>query len=170
MGGIGSGNRYRWQGKKSTVEESLTVAIRDVYGKTSHASGTLTWTWASGDKSSIGYFLSWIDDPTITLHYRWQDREDVRIPIHLQATTTQFGGERWWFTCPLIVNGVTCERRVGKLYLPPGAKYFGCRNCHRLTYRSCQEAHQTERLLDLLGKDCDPEIARILSRRIKGSG
>jgi hypothetical protein len=28
---------------------------------------------------------------------------------------------------------------VGKLYLPPGARYFGCRRCHELTYRSCQE-------------------------------
>jgi hypothetical protein len=30
-------------------------------------------------------------------------------------------------------------RRVGKLYLPPGERYFGCRCCHRLTYRSVQE-------------------------------
>ena len=28
---------------------------------------------------------------------------------------------------------------MGKLYLPPGARYFGCRRCHELTYRSCQE-------------------------------
>jgi hypothetical protein len=25
------------------------------------------------------------------------------------------------------------------LYLPPGGRYFGCRLCHRLTYRSVQE-------------------------------
>lgn len=153
MGGIGSGNWYRWQGKKSTVEESLTLAVRDVYGRKSHTSGTITWTGTSGSKSSVGYYLTWRDDPTITLHYRWQDRDDVRIPIRLQATPTQFGGERWWFTCPLMVNGVACERRAGKLYLPPGAKYFGCRKCHGLTYRSCQEAHQAERTAQFLAKE-----------------
>ena len=99
-----------------------------------------------GNKSSIGYFVTWGDAPTITLHYRWRDSEDVRIPVHLQTTPTQFGGERWWFTCPLIVGGVACNRRAGKLHLPPGARYFGCRKCHDLTYRSCQEAHQEERL------------------------
>ena len=64
--------------------------------------------------------MTWGDGPTITLHYRWRDSEDVRIPVRLQTTPTQFGGERWWFTCPLIVNGVACNRRAGKLYLPPG--------------------------------------------------
>lgn len=34
---------------------------------------------------------------------------------------------------------VTCQRRVRKLYLPPGAKYFGCRTCYKLTYQSVQE-------------------------------
>jgi hypothetical protein len=66
--------------------------------------------------------------------------------VRLQTTPTQFGGERWWFTCPLFVNGMPCNRRAGKPFLPPGARYFGCRKCHGLTYRSSQEAHQTERL------------------------
>jgi len=111
-----------------------------------HSTGTFTWTWAGGNWSSIGYFVTWSDAPTITLHYRWRDSEDVRIPVHLQTTPTQFDGERWWFTCPMIVSGVACNGRAGKLHLPPGAKYFGCRRCHDLTYRSCQEAHQEERL------------------------
>lgn len=37
-----------------------------------------------------------------------------------------------------IVNGVVCHRRVRKLFLPPGAKYFGCRACYDLTYESAQ--------------------------------
>jgi hypothetical protein len=28
---------------------------------------------------------------------------------------------------------------VRKLYLPPDGRYFGCRHCYRLTYRSVQE-------------------------------
>jgi hypothetical protein len=150
MGGRGSGNWYRFD-KKATVEESLILAMRDLRGRVyPHSSGTFTWTWAGGNKSSVGYRAAWGDGPTITLHYRWRDSEDVRIPIRLQATPTQFGGERWWFTCPLIVNGVACNGRAGKLYLPSGGRYFGCRKCHNLTYRSSQEAHQAERLLRLL--------------------
>jgi len=150
VGGFGSGNWYRFD-KKSTVEESLTVAMRDFRIRIHpHSSGAFTWTWAGGNKSSIGYFVTWGDPPTITLHYRWRDSEDVRIPVHLQTTPTQFGGERWWFTCPLIVGGVACNRRAGKLHLPPGAKYFGCRKCHDLTYVSGQTAHQRERLFATL--------------------
>lgn len=148
MGGIGSGNWYRFD-RKSTVEESLTLAVRDFRGRLyPHSSGTFTWTCAGVSRSSVGYRVTWGNHPVITLEYRCRNNEDVQIPIHLQTTPTQFGGERWWFTCPLIVDGVACNRRAGKLHLPPGAKYFGCRKCHDLTYRSCQEAHQEERLFD----------------------
>ncbi len=144
MGGFGSG---RWQRRKSTVEESLSLAMRDLGGPVhSHSSGgVVTWKWSSGDKSSIGYVVSWGDAPKVTLDYRWNDADVVHLPIRLQATPTQFGGQRQWFTCPLVIGGVACNRRVGKIYLPPGAKYFGCRNCHSLTYRSSQEAHRAER-------------------------
>jgi len=165
MGGMGSGNWYRWQGKKLTAEESLVVSVRDLR-KRLHAgtAGTFTWTWASGSKSSIGYFVTGSDEaPIVMLHYRELDSEDVRIPVRLETTPTQFGGRRWWFICPLIVRGIACNRRAGKLYLPPGARYFGCRKCHDLTYRSCQEAHQAERLFGRLG--FGPEVARLFSKR-----
>ncbi|GAB6167484.1 hypothetical protein JCM19992_34840 [Thermostilla marina] len=152
---MGSGNWYRFD-KKLTVEESLALAIRDFRGRIyPHSSGTITWTWSGGNKSSIGYVVTWGDTPTITLQYRWRDSENVRIPIHLQTTPAQFGGKRWWFTCPLIVGGLACNRRCAKLYLPPGAKYFGCRKCHDLTYRSCQEAHREERLFATIGRTKD---------------
>ena len=75
------------------------------------------------------------------------DPEIIVLPIRLQTTRPHLGGVRWWFTCPLIVDGIACERRVAKLHLPPGSRHFGCRTCHDLTYRSCQQAHQAERLL-----------------------
>ena len=146
MGGIGSGNWYRWQGKKATVEESLTVAMRDFRGQIHpHSSGVLTWVWPSGKQASVGYRVAWEEWLTITLRYSWRDREDIEIPIRVQTTPTQFGGERRWFTCPLVADDAACDRRVGKLYLPPGGKYFGCRKCHNLAYRSSQEAHRSER-------------------------
>jgi hypothetical protein len=56
VGGFGSGNWYRFD-KKSTVEESLTLAMRDFRGPIHpDSTGPVTWTWAGGNKSSIGYY------------------------------------------------------------------------------------------------------------------
>jgi hypothetical protein len=52
-------------------------------------------------------------------------------------TGTQFGGKRAWFHCP------SCEKRVRKLFRPPGDTDFKCRECHDLTYASQQR--QSER-------------------------
>jgi hypothetical protein len=45
------------------------------------------------------------------------------------------------------------------LYLPPRARYFGCRHCHDLTYTSCQESHKYDgvyrRLAASTGYDLD---------------
>ncbi|QDU23612.1 hypothetical protein [Urbifossiella limnaea] len=172
MGGRGSGNWWRWQSRKSTVEESLTLSLRD-FRKSLYqtAAGALAWTSSSGARSSIGYVVTWNNDaPSITLSYRWRDAEDVRILVWLERTPTPFGGSRWWFTCPLVVRGVACNRRAGKLYLPPGSRYFGCRTCHDLTYRSAQEAHQDQRLLNHLGValGADRETRRELLARLRG--
>lgn len=146
MGGLGSGN-FLERKKKATVEQSLGLAIGKFRGSFFRGmQGTTTWTWRNGRESKIGWFVGWDDWPALTIYYRWDNREDVRFSVRLQTTPTQFGGKRWWFTCPLNVDGVACNRRVGTLYLPPGAKLFGCRACHRLTYRSCQQAHKAERL------------------------
>ena len=157
MGGWGSGNWHR-RSKKTTVEDSLSLAVGDFRGRIyPHSTGKFSWTWAGGNTVIIGYFVVWArgGPPTLTLHYRWRDGEEIRVPIRLQTTPTNFNGERWWFTCPLIVDGVACRRRAGNVYLPPGARYFGCRKCHDLTYRSCQEAHQAERLLgSIAGMEC----------------
>lgn len=65
--------------------------------------------------------------------------EEVVLTVLVQKTRPYFGGVRWWFTCPCTVNCLVCARRVRMLYLPPGERYFGCRYCHDLTYRSVQE-------------------------------
>ena len=152
MGGFGSGNWCRLNTRR-TVEESLTLAMHQFRGRVyEHSSGTLHWSWTDGRSASVGFRVDWDSEPIVTLHYRWRDRGDVEVPIRLQTTPMHFGGERSWFTCPLILRGVACKRRVSKLYLPSGAKYFGCRQCHELTYRSCQTAHQMERLSASIGR------------------
>ena len=60
-------------------------------------------------------------------------RHDYRV--ERVSMPQPFGGRRWWFVCPLV----NCYRRCGKLYLPPGGRYYGCRQCYRLTYESVQE-------------------------------
>jgi hypothetical protein len=90
-------------------------------------------------------------------------------PVRIATTRPRFGGLRWWFICPLIVNGRRCNRRVGKLYLPPAARYFGCRHCHDLTYTSCQEhdkridaLRRHPKLMDALLRDRSTPSALLL--------
>lgn len=65
--------------------------------------------------------------------------------VELTATPCNYGGVRLWFVCPLYIAGRACRRRVGRLYLPPGGRYFGCRHCYNLTYVSTQMAQKSSR-------------------------
>jgi hypothetical protein len=90
----------------------------------------------------------------VRLHYTFtRSGEKVDYRVRLLTTCLRHGTLRWWFACPLSVNGRPCGRRVGKLYLPPGGRYYGCRHCHRLTYRSCQESRKYDRLYRWLADD-----------------
>jgi hypothetical protein len=70
--------------------------------------------------------------------------ESLDYPVRLVTTRPHLGGMRWWFICPLVVNDRPCGRRVTKLY--GHVRYFGCRTCTGLVYRSSQEAHHEERI------------------------
>ena len=143
----------RWEGdpKKIVAENCMAISTeylkkevflcRDVFCR--DVCGGFYWF---GHETSVGFII------------RYEKREDGLFPpgpmmclligsieevffqeISLQATTPHFGGTRWWFSCPLLKKGVECAKRVGKLYLPPGAKSFGCRHCYDLSYRKRQE-------------------------------
>ena len=149
MGGYGSG-RLNGAWPKETVEDCLVLAAaklqRDKLLKAGmYASGTLTWTRVStGEQTaSVGYNVNTVSGqrPTINLYYTTTRRADGQntdadYPVGLTTTPLPWGGLRFWFCCPLTRNGRPCGRRVGKLYLPPDGRYFGCRHCHDLTYRS----------------------------------
>jgi hypothetical protein len=95
-------------------------------------------------------------------------KQDLDEPIPLQSTCQRNGGPRWWFTCPLAVNGRACGRRAAKLYLPPGGRYFGCRVCYDLTYESCQESYQFDRAFAQLARETGFDaglVKRALTRR-----
>jgi hypothetical protein len=88
----------------------------------------------------------------------------VELPIRLETTPLHFGGGRWWGRCPLVVDGIQCFRRVAKLYLPPGGRYFGCRRCYGLTYASAQEH---DKRVDALRRN--PEALERLMGNLKGA-
>jgi hypothetical protein len=125
----------RWN-KKNTVEDHHGLDVRYL-----HREGILTFgfhsiSWSRGERKtgSIGY---WGGEDSITLDYRHckagsDNWEDVKQTVSLSWTSCNFGGRRPWFICD------NCGRRVAVLY--GAGKYFACRHCYDLTYRSCQES------------------------------
>jgi hypothetical protein len=61
---------------------------------------------------------------------------------------------------------------VGKLYLPPGGRYYGCRHCHELTYTRCQESRKYGGLFRRIAGEMGADFAtvkRIMNRMGKRS-
>ncbi len=175
MGGFGSG-RSLGPSKKGRVED-CTILNADKLARDRilysglHTFGTLTWTDSlTGEQiSSCAYEVN-----TVELYAAWfrvfytlpQTREKASYRVRLTTTRPYFGGIRWWFICPLVVDRVPCNRRVGRLYLPPGGKYYGCRVCYDLTYTSCQDSHKFDQVLAMMAKELDttPATAKRLIR------
>lgn len=138
MGGSGS-TRWGWHRKKRTVEGCRHFTVKNLFaGKPPTPGRTGTLTWDGG--ASIGYTIT--PGPAVRLNYSIPppsgERQPIEYAVPVVAGKVPNGGAKWWFRCPLSVNGKPCGRRTGTLFLPPGQTYFGCRTCHRLAYRSCQ--------------------------------
>jgi hypothetical protein len=175
MGGSGSGNFYHWwrHGKKTTVEDCERIdANRWMREGILRAGVRLTggwrWVYNSGRENSINYEVDTLDSarPVVRLFYsitRPVTKERESLDYHVELTTTgpRFGGLRWWFICPLVRSDWPCERRVAKLYLPPGGRYFGCRHCYDLTYTSCQESRKYDSLWRRLGASMGLDVATV---------
>lgn len=65
--------------------------------------------------------------------------EVVQTLIPLSTLVPHFGGVRYRMHCPSKSVAGSCYKPVFKLYLPIRKRYFLCRQCHDLTYRSVQE-------------------------------
>lgn len=156
MGGYGSG-RWGSHSIKCTVEDCLALnvdkLVRDRLLRGGlHSSGHLTWTVKSTGKQvstcGCGYEFDGVEATKawLRLIYTLSDtKEYVNYRLNLTTTKPRYGGIRWWMVCPLVKDARQCGRRVGRLFLPAGAKYFGCRHCYALTYTSCQESHIYDR-------------------------
>jgi len=149
MGGYGS-TRWRLHYKKSLVEECYSLDILDfrrqgILDNLYYKGYNVWFNKLTGDVfASINVEVEVRQNGEYVVHLRYTAsniywEELIDIPVLIGTSRSYFRGYRKWFICPLTVNGVWCARRVRKLYLPRGEKYFGCRHCHQLTYRSCQE-------------------------------
>ena len=156
MGGSGSG---RWWGhsKKTTVENGLVLtarAFKPFMDMERWSVGTMTWTRGEEKVSSISFRpMEDMAGRAFRFIYtagKGENAQALDYPVRLVKAAPHFGGVRWYFLCPLIVNRRPCLRRVSKLYLPPGGLYFGCRECYGLTYVSCQESHKFDGLYKVL--------------------
>jgi len=141
LGGVGSGNRYRFD-KKTTTGECHSLDVRRFYREGLLKPGhwfSWCWWWAEEKVASIGVLVY---RDRLALSYRHRsgssgDWENVEEPVPLEWTSCNFGGGRPWFVCPGVVHGVSCGRRVAVLYGP--GKYFLCRHCYDLRYESQRE-------------------------------
>ena len=168
MGGYGSG---RWRTyTKQAVEDGLVLpisALRESLRNGRPWRGSVDWSRGSKRGASIGIDFQPEKGGAGRLRAYYTttrsggDKSDSDYWIDLEMTPCNFGGQRWWFLCPLTRNGRPCRRRCGKLYSLPGHLYFGCRRCNDLTYRSCQESHKFDSLFHLLAKQTDLDFETV---------
>lgn len=139
MGGFGSG-RPSGSGK-STVEACRSINVNRL-----HREGCLVPGWSGGwEWKRDGKRVAWIslrtEENRLVLDYRYRrnndDWQSIKEPVRIIRVPCSYGGNRPYFICPGVVNGIECNRRVVKLY---GAdRYFLCRHCYRLAYSSQRE-------------------------------
>jgi hypothetical protein len=163
--------RCSWS-DRSTVEECLSI---DIPWLSRHGyfcgfkRGGIEWKNSLGEvTSSIGVQVSVVEGfggSYVRLQYSQTsnytgEKTELDYKIELVTTPCNFGGVRYWFICPLVTNSRACRRRVAKLYLPPGGKYFGCRHCYNLTYESCKEH---DKRVDVLRKLPPEALVKLMS-------
>ena len=159
----------RWSySNRLTVEESKAVTTKFLnkndYFTGGVELGEMSWSFNGKKTGSINIIVSTAGgNEHIRFQYMQIDRETEKATkldykARLTSTPCYFGGIRWWFICPLVVNGHACGKRVGSLYLE--GKHFGCRHCYDLTYTTSKENHKYDRLYRDIG--ITPKQAKVL--------
>ena len=123
--------RGRWS-RRYTVEDCKMISITQIKQE-GHLKGI------SGMENEIRLQYSRMVIPG--------EFEEYDYPIKLVSTPCFFGGRRWWFICCKDPDGVYCGNRVGRLYLPPKARYYSCRHCYNLTYASCRRSRSLDNFI-----------------------
>jgi hypothetical protein len=143
MGGLGSGRT----GGRPTVESAyvLEIGVLARAGALTGPGGELTLSWrrsTNKDPLAEGTITTVFEEGSnrirISLRRGVKGHQET-LPtqfVWLEKTVPPFGGSRWWFVCP------RADKRVSKLYLPPGARVFASREGHQLGYMSQRETSQ----------------------------
>lgn len=133
MGGFGSGRKFG----ADCTEDCRLIDVRHWQRQGLLVAGlsfNCNWTRRGNPNGSVQVKT---ETELVRLFYSCRksggEWEQLDYPVKLQTTVCHYGGVRYWFTCP--ADG--CGRRVAILYL--GDKYFACRHCYKLAYRSQRE-------------------------------
>jgi hypothetical protein len=177
MGGTGSGRWFRYEARKTTVEEcrrieSAMFKREGIIVAGERREGRVVWNEGGPHELVVQFKADARERPHVRLSYRPRaGGVEVEYPVALQTTPVPGGKVRWWFVCPVSVDGRACRRRVGVLYLPPGREYFGCRHCYNLTYQSCRDSHKDDALFRQLGASAgvDPALVRAVLQMARWS-
>jgi hypothetical protein len=108
---------YRWKRADGLKRREISITIR------------LVGTPGVSSAMRLCYVASEKDAGQTSYDYR----------VELSFTPNHFGGGRWWFICPLIVRRACLPASLPHPLSSSGAIYFGCRQCHDLTYESRQK-------------------------------
>ena len=130
--------RYSYSNRR-TVERCKSITMkflneRHGFDGMLHQGG-ISWSRREEKLGSVGFEVFALDgDGYVRFQFvhtdnRTGEKTEFDYKVLVESTPCYFGGVRWWFLCPLVMNGRRCNRRVGALYLGDG-KYFGCRHCY----------------------------------------
>lgn len=192
MGGVFS-TRWNSHRKRRTVESCRTLDLNLVVREARRSSPdadplarTLKGELAYGNGDVVRLSLLWkrVLVPStgetfvgaLELVYPWRrnegggeevHEETLLVPVSLSELAS--GGKRLYLHCPLVrPDGAACLARVVRLYQPRGGQHFGCRKCHRLTYRSAQEHDaRVDRIARDLSRGSYERYERLLTEAMK---
>jgi hypothetical protein len=116
---------------KATTEDRKRIDIREWKRKGLLSEGKRNWYWLNDEGEEVVSISVETQPSRIVLRYYATEpggkSEQIEDPISIDQTNGGSGWKRPWFLCP------GCGQRVAILYL---WKYFRCRHCLRLAYRS----------------------------------
>jgi hypothetical protein len=142
MGGMGSGRRHQGR-RKMTVEDCRSLSVSKLSRDGLLEPGTAVRLYFSDSFRGHRYASVRLTVPrkeghqTMIVNDEWNGAGNS-VRIRLEKTQPNFGGHRWWFTCPMVVDGSPCDRRCCKLLFR--GRNLGCRQCLDLAYWSSQNS------------------------------
>lgn len=140
MGGYGS-TRWNAHNARTTTGACYKIILKnlklsEVMGKGETAKGV--YSWADGNSLGVHYFPDYLILTYGSTNARGE-KQSIQERVRLSKEPLHLGGFQYFIHCP------NCQRRGRILYRPAYAMRYLCRDCHRLTYASCQQSHQLDR-------------------------